>query len=50
MDSPLPGREAAGAPGYARRRPEQTLLYRLVEEHYQEFAALREAQGRARIG
>jgi hypothetical protein len=33
-------------PGYARHRPEQTLLYQLVERHYQAFLAAREAAGR----
>ena len=33
-------------PGYARHRPEETLLYRLVEEHYPAFLAAREAAGR----
>ena len=46
MGSPLAGRDAAGAVDYARHRPEQTLLYQLVEEHYPAFVALREAQGR----
>lgn len=34
-------------PGYARHRPEETLLYALVERHYPEFAATREAAGRS---
>jgi len=33
-------------PGYARHRPEQTLLYALVEQHYAGFLAAREAAGR----
>jgi ribosomal protein S27E len=33
-------------PGYARHRPEQTLLYQLVEAHYPAFLAAREAAGR----
>ena len=33
-------------PGYAQHRPEQTLLYRLVEQHYPAFLALRGAAGR----
>ena len=33
-------------PGYFRHRPEETVLYRLVEEHYPAFAAAREAVGR----
>ena len=32
-------REAAAAPRYERRRPEQTPLYRLVRAHYETFAA-----------
>ena len=30
---------AASAPRYERRRPEQTPLYRLVQQHYETFAA-----------
>jgi ribosomal protein S27E len=33
-------------PGYVRHRPETTLLYQLVERHYPDFRALREAAGR----
>ena len=33
-------------PGCARHRPEATLLYQLVERHYPEFVAVREAAGR----
>ena len=33
-------------PGYARHRPEATLLYQLVERHYPELVAVREAAGR----
>ena len=33
-------------PGYARHRPEATLLYRLVEQHYPAFRALRSEAGR----
>jgi ribosomal protein S27E len=33
-------------PGYARHRPEQTLLYQLVEAHYPAFVAAREAAER----
>ncbi len=33
-------------PGYARHRPEATLLYQVVERHYPEFVATREAAGR----
>jgi hypothetical protein len=32
-------------PGYERHRPEATLLYQLVERHYAEFVAAREASG-----
>ena len=35
-----------GAPAYARHRPEQTLLYRLVEEHYPAFVTRLAAEGR----
>ncbi len=34
-------------PGYARHRPETTLLYRLVAEHYPTFRDRRAAEGRA---
>ena len=44
------GKEArvssAGEPGYARQRPEQTLLYQLIEQHYPAFIAQWAAQGR----
>jgi hypothetical protein len=33
-------------PGYARHRPEATLLYQLVERHYPAFRQLRSAAGR----
>jgi len=33
-------------PGYVRHRPEATLLYELVERHYLELVAAREAAGR----
>ena len=33
-------------PGYARHRPEATLLYQLVERHYPGLVAAREAAGR----
>jgi hypothetical protein len=33
-------------PGYARHRPETTLLYQLVEQHYLAFRELRAAAGR----
>ena len=43
------GREASTGHGvrrYERHRPEQTLLYRLVEQHYPEFADAMAAQGK----
>jgi len=33
-------------PGYAQHRPETTLLYRLIEQHYPEFRELRTREGR----
>jgi hypothetical protein len=33
-------------PGYARHRPEETLLYQIVERHYPELVATREAADR----
>jgi hypothetical protein len=33
-------------PGYARHRPEETLLYQVVERHHPEPVAAREATGR----
>ncbi len=33
-------------PGYARHRPESTLLYQLVEQHYPAFRDLRAEAGR----
>jgi ribosomal protein S27E len=46
---PPPGREARPGQGihrYQRHRPEQTLLYQLVEQYYPAFAAARAAQGK----
>ena len=37
---------SAGAPRYARHRPEQTLLYRIVAQHYRAFVELLAGQGR----
>ena len=34
-------------PGYARHRPESTLLYQLVEQHYAPFREMRAMAGRA---
>ena len=39
-----------GAGGYHRHRPEQTLLYQIIEHHYPEFASLMSAQGRSLPG
>jgi hypothetical protein len=33
-------------PGYARHRPEATLLYQLVEQHFPTFRDVRAASGR----
>jgi hypothetical protein len=33
-------------PGYAQHRPERTVLYHLVQQHYPAFLAGREAVGR----
>ena len=38
--------EPATTPRYERHRPEQTLLYQLVQTHYPEFCAQLDAQGR----
>jgi hypothetical protein len=32
--------------GYAQHRPEATLLYRLVEQHFPDFRELRAGEGR----
>ena len=37
---------SAGAPRYARHRPEQTLLYRIIAQHYPAFVELLAGQGR----
>lgn len=37
-------------PGYARHRPETTLLYQLVEQHYPHFRELRATQGHSLPG
>lgn len=41
MSHNLPARSAIGlgAYHYRRHQPEQTLLYRIVEQHYSEFTA-----------
>ena len=41
------GWETGAGLGYQRHRPEHTLLYQIVEQHYPAFAALMSAQGRA---
>jgi hypothetical protein len=33
--------------GYAQHRPETTLLYQLVEQHYPDFRELRATEGRS---
>ncbi len=43
------GREASldvGAFVFERHRPEQTLLYQIIEQHYPDFLSAMEAQGR----
>jgi hypothetical protein len=40
------GRRQPTGPAYVRHRPEQTLLYRIVEEHYPAFRDLLAQQGR----
>ena len=35
--------EKCFTPGYQRHKPEQTLLYQIIEHHYPEFQALMEA-------
>ena len=50
MSKRLPSKEASATsqfPHYERHRPEQTLLYRLVERYYPLFVDVRESQGRA---
>ena len=39
------GREAAGGLAYARHRPEETRLYRLVEQYYPAFVEHLAEQG-----
>jgi len=38
--------EKGFTPAYQRHKPEQTLLYQIIEHHYPEFQALMEAQNR----
>jgi hypothetical protein len=44
-----PARIAAGehAPRYERHQPEKTLLYQIIDEHYPQFLAHLERQGRS---
>ncbi len=42
----LTPRPAVHRPAAAQHRPEQTLLYRLVEQHYPAFLVVREVAGR----
>jgi hypothetical protein len=37
---------APSGPPYRRHQPEQTLLYRIVEQHYPEFREVMAAQGK----
>ena len=41
-----PGKNALGHATYERHRPEQTLLYQLVEKHYPALVTQLDAQGR----
>jgi len=49
-----PGRDACSVAGrsgyYERHRPEQTLLYQIIEQHYPIFSALMAEHGRALPG
>ena len=38
--------EVDAGPGYKRHRPEKTLLYQIVEQHYPDFRSAMEAQDR----
>jgi ribosomal protein S27E len=38
--------EGDAGPGYERHRPEQTLLYQLIEQHYPDYLSAMEAQDR----
>ncbi len=44
----LTARSAEGdvSPGYERHRPEKTLLYQVIEQHYPDFLSEMEAQDR----
>ena len=41
-----PGKDALGQATYERHRPEQTLLYQLVEKHYRARAEQLDVQGK----
>jgi hypothetical protein len=43
----LPGKDALGHATYERHRPEQTLLYKLVEKHYPALVEQLDAQGKS---
>ncbi len=45
----LAARTAEGdvSPGYERHRPEKTLLYQIIEQHYPRFLSELAAQGRS---
>jgi hypothetical protein len=38
--------EGDAGPGYERHRPEQTLLYQIIEQHYPDFLSAMDAQDR----
>jgi hypothetical protein len=40
-----PGKEALGQATYERHRPEQTLLYQLIDKHYPALVGELEAKG-----
>jgi hypothetical protein len=42
-----PGSESMDVPVYARRRPESTLLYQIVERHYPRFLQALGTSGRS---
>ena len=46
MPAPSTGLDTSAGQGYQRHRPEETLLYQIVAQHYPAFAALMSAQGR----
>ena len=42
-----PGKDAPGRATYERHRPEQTLLYQLIEKHYPALIEQLDAQGKS---